>query len=89
VPAWRNRHVEDTHACYWKEYDGGLYKENSFIEKSKALVDRLNAYHIKEKDMVNDFTRSLFSISFFDSMVVFEKRLHGKPYSLQIGNLSL
>lgn len=83
--------VEDTHTCYWKRYGGGLKAPSSFIEKSKDMIDFLNGYHIVEnnKDMVNDFTRSTFSISFFDSIVAFEKRQHGKPYALKRGNAAL
>lgn len=77
--------VEDTHTCYWDEYGGGLKKEDSFIEKAKAMIDELNAYHIRDCDMVNDFTRETFSVSFYDSVVAFEKRVRGKPYDLQIG----
>lgn len=81
--------VEDTHTCYWPEFQGGLKKDGSFIEKAKNLIDSLNAYHIKERDMVDTFTQSTFSISFYDSVVVFEKRWRGKPYALQTGNYQL
>ncbi len=77
--------VEDTHTCYWKGYGGGLGKPESFIERSKKMIDFLNGYHIDES-MVNDFTRSTFSVSFFDSVVAFEKRHRCKPYSLKTGD---
>lgn len=80
--------VEDTHTCYWEKFGGGLKNPASFIEKSKDMIDYLNAYHIDE-DMVNAFARSTFSISFFDSVVVFEKRHRGKPYAIQQGNPAL
>ena len=80
--------VEDTHTCYWKDYGGGLKEQGSFIEKSKELIDYLNGYHINE-NMINDFTKSTFSISFFDSVVAFEKRQHGKLYAIKRGNPNL
>jgi hypothetical protein len=80
--------VEDTHACYWERFGGGYKHPASFIEKSKDKIDTLNAYHIGD-DAVTDFTKSIFSIGFYDSMVAFEKRKHGKPYALQTGNQNL
>ena len=80
--------VEDTHTCYRENYGGGLKKENTFIEKSKNLIDELNGYHIKNENMITDFTTSTFSISFFDSMVVFEKmKIRQKPVAIKTGSL--
>jgi len=69
--------VEDTHTCYWPEYDGGLRQENSFIEKVKNKIDELNAVHTREKVAVSTFTKSTDSICIYDSIVVFEKRPQG------------
>ncbi|CAK7007331.1 MAG: hypothetical protein DELT_00296 [Desulfovibrio sp.] len=77
--------VEDTHTCYWEQYGGGLGNPSSFIEKAKSLVDSLNAHHIS-KETVDNFTNSTFSVCFYDSMVVFEKRHRGAPYSITIGD---
>lgn len=68
--------VEDMHTAYWPKFDGGLLKKDTFIELSKSLIDRLNAVHIPELP-VDEFTRSTDSISFYDSVVVFEKRPQG------------
>ncbi len=81
--------IEDAHACYWKEYGGGLKKEGSFVEKAKDLVDFLNGYHVREKDMVTEFTQSTFSLSFFDSVIVFEKMRCGPPRECRTGNPEL
>ena len=62
--------VEDLHTAYWQEYGGGLKKEGTFIELCKSLIDLLNARHL---GMPNDFSESTFSMSFYDSIVVFEK----------------
>lgn len=80
--------VEDTHTCYRENYGGGLKKPGTFMEKAKELIDRLNAYHI-DQNMVDNFTRSTFSISFYDSIVVFEKKAHGRPYAVKSGNPAL
>ncbi len=65
--------VEDTHTCYWEEYQGGLGKNSSFIEVAKRLVDHLNAVHTREQIPISSFTKETFSICFYDSIVVFEK----------------
>jgi len=62
--------VEDLHTAYWPDYGGGLKKEGTFIELCKGLIDLLNARHI---GVANDFAESTFSISFYDSVAVFEK----------------
>jgi cephalosporin hydroxylase len=69
--------VEDTHTCYWPEYEGGLGQENSFIENVKKKIDELNAVHTREKLAVSKFTKSTNSICIYDSIVVFEKRPQG------------
>lgn len=39
---------EDLHTSYWEKFEGGYLKNNSMIEKSKTLVDTINAWHSKE-----------------------------------------
>lgn len=70
--------VEDTHTCYWGEYDGGLGREGSFMEFAKQKLDQLNAVHTREILPVTEFTRSTDCVSFYDSMVIFEKRRQGQ-----------
>jgi hypothetical protein len=65
--------VEDMHTSYWPKYGGGLEVPNSFINRSKRLIDELNADHTKGALAPTDFTRTTDSISFYDSVVVFEK----------------
>lgn len=69
---------EDTHTSYWKSFGGGLKDPKSFVEYAKNLVDTLNMYHIKE--YVNESAKQLmreqlFCVSFYDSVVVFEKKV--------------
>jgi hypothetical protein len=65
--------VEDMHTSYWPRWGGGLDVETSFINRSKKLIDELNADHSKGALEPTDFTRTTGSISFYDSIVVFEK----------------
>jgi ubiquinone/menaquinone biosynthesis C-methylase UbiE len=73
--------VEDTHTSYWREYHGGYKNKNSFIEFSKNIVDQMYAWHIDNEKIVpvNYNTKNINSISFYDSIVVFEKRHRQEP----------
>lgn len=67
--------IEDLHTSYWSSHKGGLDNSNSFMNKTKSYLDQLNLQHngLKPDSIVKD----TFSISVYDSIVVFEK---GKPY---------
>jgi SAM-dependent methyltransferase len=68
--------VEDLHTAYWEDYEGGLRREGSFIERAKTLIDELNADHTRGQLPPTDFTRTTLSMHFYDSIVVFERGLH-------------
>jgi cephalosporin hydroxylase len=80
--------VEDTHTSYWYEFHGGLKKPNSFIEYSKNLIDSLYEGHIteKEKIVINQITKHIHCVSFYDSIVVFEKRKRAEPFHIKKGD---
>jgi len=65
--------VEDLHTAYWPKFGGGLDEPGSFINHAKSLIDRLNADHAQGQVTPDDFTRDTFAITFYDSIVVFEK----------------
>lgn len=71
---------EDLHTSYWKRYGGGYKNPNSFIEYSKNFIDYLNAWHTEEEALaVNDFTRSAYSMHYYDSVLVIEKKAMQPP----------
>ena len=58
---------------------GGLNEPESIVNVSKNLVDKLNADHTKGQVEPDDFTRSTQSITFYDSVIVFERgEIHWK-----------
>ncbi|MGB6449150.1 MAG: hypothetical protein WBE92_00195 [Steroidobacteraceae bacterium] len=65
--------VEDLHTSYWPEFGGGVENPNTFVNLSKSFVDRLNADHSRGQIAPDFITRQTFGISFYDSVVVFEK----------------
>jgi hypothetical protein len=70
--------IEDLHCGYWPEWQGGLDNPNTFINKSKAYIDQLNLQHTRGGLERNPILDNTFSISFYDSIAVFEK---GDPYA--------
>lgn len=74
--------IEDTHTSYMKSYFGP--NKFSFINYTKNLIDRINF----RSESINSyrFNRSLFSIKFYESIVIFEKNLianHQKSYMIE------
>lgn len=68
---------EDTHTSYWQNWGGGYGKNGTFLDYSKAVTDIVNEKHIRENKIVDDILeiyKNLYSISFYNSIVVFEKR---------------
>ncbi len=78
---------EDLHTSYWLIFGGGLKRRGTFIEYSKNFIDYLNAYHSKQLP-VNDFTRSVNSIHYYDSIIVIEKKERTAPRQINSGEPS-
>lgn len=69
--------VEDTHTSYWNKWGGGFRNPDSFIEFTKNLVDFLHYPHIYDKQPPKEFLeifKNFWSISYYNSIVIFEKR---------------
>ncbi|RAP78276.1 class I SAM-dependent methyltransferase [Paenibacillus montanisoli] len=82
--------IEDLHTSYWAEFGGGLRNPNSFIEYSKSLIDNLNAWHSRNQlSPDNHFTSSAWSMSYYDSMLVIEKRPQQQGIRKVTGNPSM
>lgn len=79
---------EDLHTSYWEIYGGGYKKEGSFIEYSKGLIDQLNAWHVKNGKLQTDyFTKSTYSLHYYDSILLIEKKLIKSPSSKLTGKI--
>jgi hypothetical protein len=77
--------VEDLHAAYWDDFEGGLRKPSTFIEQCKDMIDELNADHTLGALSPTEFTRSTLSMHFYDSVAVFERGTHTKKWAPQVG----
>jgi hypothetical protein len=78
---------EDLHTSYWPEFGGGYKKRGTFIEYSKNFIDYINAWHSVQARRLNvtEFTRSVHSLHYYDSILVIEKRRIEKPVHVQTG----
>jgi hypothetical protein len=83
--------AEDLHTSYWGEFGGGYRRPGTFIEYSKALIDRLNAWHTRspEELSVDDFTLQTSSMHFYDSMLVIERKPFEEPRKVRTGKPSI
>lgn len=79
--------VEDLHTAYWREYEGGLFRrrKTSFVDYAKHLVDVQHSHYSSRR--LTTFERrsicdSVFSISFFDSIVAIRKEEFPKHRSM-------
>ena len=73
--------VEDTHTSYWPGFGGGFRAQKSFVEFSKDLIDRMHSWYTDQDDIFpfHPIAKALSSVQFYDSMVVFEKKLKLEP----------
>lgn len=65
--------VEDVHASYWAEFDGGLRAPNAFMERVKTSLDELHAHYTRGEMPETEIGRNTRGIHIHDSIVVFEK----------------
>lgn len=72
--------VEDLHTSYWPSYGGGVKRRGTFIEYSKNFIDCIHGYHSRQwRFRVNEWTKSIASLHFYDSILVIEKRAMSRP----------
>ena len=79
--------IEDVHTSYWLDFGGGHKRKGTFIEYSKNLIDYLNSQYSEQSDFrSNYYSKNIYSISFYDSIVVIEKsEKKSLTYSIESG----
>lgn len=69
--------AEDTHTSYWEAWGGKFRDPTTFIEMTKGLVDFLHSPHIRDilpPPEITETFKDLWSVTYYNSIVVFEKR---------------
>jgi len=78
---------EDLHTSYWSSHGGGFRRRGTFIEFSKNMIDYLHAWHSRQNNFkINQYSKSISGLHFYDSILVIEKGNISKPYSSRKGN---
>ena len=81
---------EDLHTSYWRKFGGGYKNKKSYIEYSKNFIDYIHAWHSKTRRLpVSDFTRTVYGLHYYDSMLVIEKRPIEKPEIVRSGKFTV
>ncbi|HUX56311.1 MAG TPA: hypothetical protein VMV77_05015 [Bacteroidales bacterium] len=81
---------EDLHTSYWISHGGGYKRKGTFIEFSKNLIDKLNAWHSHQKNLIiDDKTKNIYGLHYYDSILVIEKREINRPFSKRTGTPSI
>ncbi len=65
--------VEDLSAAYWPECGGGVGHAASFYERTKPLIDEMNAIFTRGLVTPGPYGRNILGISYYLNMVVIEK----------------
>jgi hypothetical protein len=84
--------AEDLHTSYWAlDFTGGYRRPGTFIEVSKSLVDGMHAWyhHWPISRRARRAQTDIFSVCFYDSVVVIEKRHRQRPSVVKVGRPSL
>jgi hypothetical protein len=83
--------AEDLHTAYWTlDFAGGYRRPGTFIEVSKSLVDGLHAWYHRWPlpRRARSAKTEVFSVIFYDSVVVIEKRRRERPAVVKVGRPS-
>jgi len=77
---------EDMHTSYQLSFDGGYKNKKSFVEYSKKLIDSLMAWQSEDERLkVSEFTRTTYSMTYYESVLVIEKRPITQPVPVTTG----
>ena len=64
--------VEALHTAYWPDFEGGLNRPGTFVERAKSFIDTLHAQHVKPPVPDAGIADRIASVHAYDSVVVIE-----------------
>ncbi len=77
---------EDLHTSYMRRFGGGYRNPDSYIEYSKNFIDYIHAWLREDAQLQpNQYSRTMHSLHYYDSVLVIEKEKIGAPLTMQIG----
>lgn len=82
--------VEDRHASYWPHdpFNVGVGVATTFVEHCKQLIDALKSFDWDSR-RATDIARTTYSLTFYDSVIVINKRPHAPAEEVAAGSLSV
>lgn len=73
--------IEDVHTSYWVKWGGGFRRPGSIVQVAKSMVDGMHKWYFRfpvgKRSLIAK--TDVKSITFADSVIVFEKGKHGRP----------
>jgi hypothetical protein len=80
---------EDLHCSYWPTHEGGLRRDGTFAEYTKALIDRSQAWYLvgEAQAAAMPFAETAYGIFVYLDLVIIEKRPVSRPFHAQMGGL--
>ncbi len=82
---------EDNHTSYWPDFGGGLKRNSTYIEFIKNLIDVMHLWYAGKNNSIQhkELKDKLYSISFYDSIVVIEKEKIEPPFDIKKGDINV
>lgn len=75
---------EDLHTSYMEIYGGQYKNPNSYIEYSKNFIDYIHAWYTQDALPPNQYSRTMHSLHYYDSILVIEKEKMGPAIVMKI-----
>ena len=78
--------IEDVHAAYWREYEGGVSRPGTIVEFAKALIDDMNGwYHEASPKTLANARECVDRVSIYDSVIAITKTERSAPRQVFAG----
>ncbi len=82
---------EDNHTSYWHSFGGGMKRRGTYIEYIKNLVDVMHLWYAGKNTFIKNhlYMDKIYSIHFYNSIVIIEKRKITPPFDIKTGNFTV
>jgi hypothetical protein len=81
--------VEDLQTAYWRNWEGGYRRRDTFIEHAKQLVDDMHGWYHPYPPKLQAAKDEIYAMTWFDSLLAIEKRRKPQPMHIQRGRQRL
>ncbi|MEM6482965.1 MAG: class I SAM-dependent methyltransferase, partial [Pseudomonadota bacterium] len=79
--------IEDLHATYWTDHEGGYQTRGSFIDDLRQMYDDMHHWYHFEGQQIGATAGSLAALHLYDSIAVLEKAKVAEPRHTQVGGV--